>query len=78
MNWKPLHMIVSTSTGKPILDAAGLENCKDIITATPYKRAGSAAFADDPGVVEYKAFMKKYLPTRTRRTRSASSPTRGQ
>lgn len=62
MNWKPMHVIVSTSTGKPILDAAGLDNCKDIITATPYKQAGSPAFASDPDVLEYKAFMKKYLP----------------
>ena len=62
MNWKPMHMVVSTSTGKPILDAAGLDNCRGIITATAYKQAGSPAFADDPDVVEYKAFMKKYLP----------------
>lgn len=62
MNWKPMHVIVSTSTGKPILDAAGLENSKDIITATPYKQAGSSAFSNDPDVIEYKAFMKKYLP----------------
>jgi ABC-type branched-subunit amino acid transport system substrate-binding protein len=62
MNWSPTHMIVSTSTGKPILDAAGLDNCKGIITATPYKQAGSPAFADDPDVVTFKAFMAKYLP----------------
>ena len=62
LNWKPMHLIVGTSTGKPILDAAGLDNSKGIISATPYKQASSPAFANDPDVVEYKAFMKKYLP----------------
>ena len=62
MNWKPVHLIVGTSAGKPILDAAGLDNAKGIISATPYKQASSPAFANDPDVVEFRAFMKKYLP----------------
>ena len=62
LNWKPLHLIVGTSTGKPILDAAGLDNAKGIISATAYKQASSPAFANDPDVVEYRTFMKKYLP----------------
>ena len=62
LNWKPLHLIVGTSAGKPILDAAGLDNSKGIISATPYKQASSPAFANDPDVAEYRTFMKKYLP----------------
>lgn len=62
MNWKPMHMVVGTSTGRPILEAAGLDNSKGIISATAYKQASSPAFANDPDVVAYKAFMKKYLP----------------
>ena len=77
MNWKPLHMIVSTSTGKPILEAAGLDNCKDIITATPYKQAGSAALRTirASGI---QGLHEDICPTRMRRTRSVSSPTRGR
>ena len=62
LNWKPLHLVVGTSSGRPILEAAGLENSKGIISATPYKQASSPAFANDPDVLEYKTMMKKYLP----------------
>ena len=62
LNWKPLHLIVGTSAGKPILDAAGLDNAKGIVSATAYKQASSPAFANDPDVAEYRTFMKKYLP----------------
>jgi ABC-type branched-subunit amino acid transport system substrate-binding protein len=62
MNWQPMHIVVSTSAGKPILEAAGIDNAKGIISATAYKQAGSPAFAEDPDVVAYKAFMQKYLP----------------
>ena len=60
--WAPMHMIVGTSTGRPILEAAGLDNSKGIISATPYKQASSPAWANDPDVMAYKAFMKTYLP----------------
>ncbi len=62
LNWKPLHLVVGTSAGKPILDAAGIENAKGIVSATAYKQASSPDFANDPDVLEFRAFMKKYLP----------------
>lgn len=60
--WKPAHFVVSTSIGKPILEAAGVPNAIGIISATPYKLIGGGAFADDPEVVAYKAFTAKYMP----------------
>jgi ABC-type branched-subunit amino acid transport system substrate-binding protein len=62
IGWKPLHIVVSTSVGKPILQAAGLDKAIGIVTATPYKSAGSPAWANDPEVKRYVEFMKKYLP----------------
>lgn len=62
IGWKPLHIVVSTSVGQPILEAAGLENAKGILTATPTKRASQPSNANDPDIVAYKAFMQKYLP----------------
>jgi ABC-type branched-subunit amino acid transport system substrate-binding protein len=62
INWKPMHLVVGTSTGRPILEAAGLDNSKGIISATAYKQASSPAFASDPDVLEFKTFMKRHLP----------------
>ncbi len=62
VDWKPLHIVVSTSVGQPILQAAGLQTAKGIITATPTKRASQPSNANDPDIVAYKAFMQKYLP----------------
>lgn len=60
--WKPLHLVVSPSTGRTFLEAAGLETVVGIVAATPYKQVSSPRWADDPDVKAYKAFMTKYLP----------------
>jgi ABC-type branched-subunit amino acid transport system substrate-binding protein len=62
LDWKPLQMVVSPSIGRQFLDAAGLNTVTGIIAATPYKAITSPRWANDPDVLAYQAFMKKYLP----------------
>ena len=62
LQWKPLQLVVSPSIGRQFLEAAGLESVTGIIAATPYKQVSSPRWANDPDVVAYQAFMKKYLP----------------
>ncbi|WP_398472133.1 ABC transporter substrate-binding protein [Tardiphaga sp.] len=62
LDWKPLQLVVSPSVGRQFLEAAGLNAVTGIIAATPYKQVSSPRFANDPDVLAYQAFMKKYLP----------------
>lgn len=62
LDWKPLQLVVSPSVGRQFLDAAGLDAVNGIIAATPYKQVSSPRWANDPDVLAYQAFMKKYLP----------------
>ncbi len=62
LGWKPLQLVVSPSVGRMFLEAAGLDSVKGIVAATPYKQVSSPRWANDPDVLAYKAFMKKYLP----------------
>ncbi|MFC0284193.1 ABC transporter substrate-binding protein [Camelimonas abortus] len=62
LNWKPMHLVVSPSTGRVFLEAAGLETVQGIIGATPYKQMTSPRWANDPDVIAYKKFLEKYLP----------------
>ncbi len=62
INWKPMTLVVSNSVSMPVLQAAGLDNAKGIMTATSTKRSGDPDNANDPDVVAYRTFMQKYLP----------------
>jgi ABC-type branched-chain amino acid transport systems, periplasmic component len=62
LGWKPLQLVVSPSVGRQFLEAAGLDAVTGIIAATPYKQITSPKWADDPDVIAYQAFMRKYLP----------------
>jgi ABC-type branched-subunit amino acid transport system substrate-binding protein len=62
LDWKPLQLVVSPSVGRQFLDAAGHEAVTGIVAATPYKQVSSPRWANDPDVLAYQAFMKKYLP----------------
>lgn len=63
MGWTPLHMIsnVSASVGS-VLTPAGLGNAKGILTSAYVKDPTDAQWANDPGLNEWRAFMKKYYP----------------
>jgi len=63
MGWKPLHILanVSASVGS-VLKPAGLEKAVGIISSAYTKDPTDAAWANDPAMNEWRAFMKKYYP----------------
>ncbi|HET7505234.1 MAG TPA: ABC transporter substrate-binding protein [Kofleriaceae bacterium] len=63
IGWKPLHIISNVSASiTAVLKPAGLDKSTGIITGLYLKDPNDPALATDPGMVEYKDFMKKYLP----------------
>lgn len=63
MDWKPWQFLVSpTNSVQTVLKPAGFENAQGIFTTQFSKQAGDPAWADDPEVKEYAAFMKKWVP----------------
>jgi ABC-type branched-subunit amino acid transport system substrate-binding protein len=63
LGWKPLQLLSAGSTGRSILEAAGLENAKGIVSIAYGKDIGSALYAKDPDIVAFEALRAKYLPT---------------
>lgn len=63
INWTPLQFLnsVSASVGS-ILEPAGLDRSKGIITAQYLKDPTDPQYADDPERKEWEAFMDKYYP----------------
>jgi branched-chain amino acid transport system substrate-binding protein len=63
LGWKPVHIlnINSTSVGG-VLKPAGLENSQDIISVNYGKDPDDPTWANDPGMLKWKAFMDKYYP----------------
>lgn len=63
IGWKPTHYLnsVSNSAGATMVPA-GAENGVGIITGVYWKEPDDPEFANDKAIVEYLAFMKKYLP----------------
>ncbi|MFT4102809.1 MAG: ABC transporter substrate-binding protein [Burkholderiaceae bacterium] len=63
IGWRPVHYLnnVSTSVGA-VLEPAGLEKAKDIISTQYMMDPTDPRFANDPVMVEYKAFLAKYYP----------------
>ena len=41
LGWKPLHLLVSTSSGRSIINAAGADNAKGIVAMSYTKEVGS-------------------------------------
>jgi len=62
LGWKPLHLLVSTSTGHSILSAAGLDSAKGIVSLVYAKEVGSQRWKDDPDVKAFEALRAKYMP----------------
>ncbi|MDP1584370.1 MAG: ABC transporter substrate-binding protein [Bradyrhizobium sp.] len=61
--WDALHLL-SDAAGSiaSTLVPAGLENSRGVITVAFRKDPNDAAWANDPGMKEYLAFMKQYMP----------------
>src|SRR6185312_10654608 len=63
IGWKPLHFMtnVSISVGS-VMVPAGMEKGVGIISATYGKDPTDPTWANDAGMNEWRAFMKKYIP----------------
>jgi branched-chain amino acid transport system substrate-binding protein len=63
IGWKPLHIMTNVSVSiTMVLKPAGLDKSTGIITAIYLKDPSDPTWANDPGLAEYRAFMKQYLP----------------
>jgi branched-chain amino acid transport system substrate-binding protein len=61
IGWKPKIFIPSiVSSISQVLQPAGLDNSKGVYTATYVKDPTSPTWADDPGVKDFVAWVKKY------------------
>ena len=59
--WKPLHLISNVAASKSLVfEPVGLKPAIGIRTSNYLKEADSKQWADDPGMKEYKANLKKY------------------
>jgi branched-chain amino acid transport system substrate-binding protein len=63
LNWKPVHLLnnVATSVGS-VLEPAGLENAKGILSSKYAKDPTDPAFKDDSDFRQWSAFMDMYFP----------------
>jgi branched-chain amino acid transport system substrate-binding protein len=63
MGWKPVHVLnnVSNSVGG-VLQAAGLENAKGVLSTQYTKDPTDPSWKDDPGYKEWLAFMNSHFP----------------
>lgn len=63
LGWKPLSYLSAVSTSlKTVLEPAGLENSKGLITALAVKRPDDPRWENEKDVQDYKAFMKQWYP----------------
>jgi ABC-type branched-subunit amino acid transport system substrate-binding protein len=63
IGWKPVFIVPIGGSGKhTVLKAAGLEKSVGLITGSWLKDPADPQWANDAGLREYLAFMKKYYP----------------
>ena len=63
IGWKPKFFMSNVSISIPaVLKPAGVEKAVGLISAQYLKDPASPEFEGDPGMKEYKDFMKKYMP----------------
>jgi len=63
LGWKPAHYIVSVSASQSqALEPAGLQNAVGLITASTLKEPSDPTWDNDPGMLEYRKFMKEWFP----------------
>ena len=63
LDWKPLHFVtdVSISVGA-VINPAGPERATGLIAASYLKDNSDPQWKDDPGMNEWREFMKTYMP----------------
>ena len=63
LGWKPFYYIVSVASSiKSVLEPAGVENAKGLVTALATKTPSDPRWADAPDMKEFLAFMKEWMP----------------
>jgi len=63
LGWKPMHFLSQVSTSvSAVLEPVGLEKSVGIISAEFQKDAGDPAFKSDPGLNQWRDFMRQYMP----------------
>ena len=64
IGWKPVHYLNNVSISvSAVMAPAGLENGVGILTAQYGKDPTDPQWANDPGMKDWTAFMKKYYPS---------------
>ncbi|WP_454643789.1 ABC transporter substrate-binding protein [Bradyrhizobium liaoningense] len=63
LGWKPVHLLNITATSVAgVLQPAGLDNSKDIISVNFAKDPQDPTWRDDPGMKKFFLFMETYFP----------------
>ena len=63
LGWKPVFLLTNVSASIPsVLQPAGLENAKGIISTAFLKDPNDPSWKDDPAIAAWRAFMDKYYP----------------
>ena len=63
IGWKPVHFINGVSISLvTVLKPAGFENSDGLISTTYGKEPNDPEWQNDPGIVQWREFMKKYYP----------------
>jgi ABC-type branched-subunit amino acid transport system substrate-binding protein len=63
LNWKPIFFIANISTSEPtVLEPAGIEKSVGMLSSAYAKDPSDPAWADDPGMKDWRAWMSKYMP----------------
>jgi branched-chain amino acid transport system substrate-binding protein len=64
IGWNPLHVMnrAGNSIGS-VLRIGGFENAQGLVSVAWNKDAGDPRWKDDPGIKEYKEFLKNYVPS---------------
>jgi len=63
LGWKPLHLLTDVSGSvAAVINPAGPERAVGIVLGGYLKEVSDPAWSDDPGMNEWRAFMKEYMP----------------
>lgn len=63
IGWKPMFFMTNVSiSGSVVMQPAGADKGVGVITSDYRKDQGDPAWANDPGMNEWREFMRKYVP----------------
>lgn len=63
LGWKPVHIVdIAASSVAGVMQPAGLENSKGVISVNFAKDPQDPSWSDDLGMRKYFSFMEKYFP----------------